>query len=372
MSAQIPELPTTEILLRSPYWVTVEVTDLDYVLCDLRIWTGELSAEPLTVSAKLRSTGLDGITSIDIAEFGRDFVEVTFDGNSDSNAVFLSYELTIYLKGATVEPDAEDRVYLTGLDGYSTFQDGINFQWYKQTMISDMVVSAYPETNIYIPVIQKTFTGYHLDHYVNNQWHSFKTVTGITQVENTSSLIRTIASSAQGIYADRMVFEFSDQADEIVTINYMDCTKYGLTRVYFVNKLGCMQTVHFTGKFTVEMLASKDTYKRNLLVNGNYNSTRHQKSILNKNGHIKMSLNTGWRSEEENDTIIELMMSEQEWVQVEADKLGRGWTPKTSEYFTIPCNIESDSTTILNKSNDKLINYTFSLDAAHDWINNVR
>ena len=66
------------------------------------------------------------------------------------------------------------------------------------------------------------------------------------------------------------------------------------------------------------------------------------------------------------------MMSEQVWVQVEADKLGRGWTPKTSEYFTIPCNIESDSTTILNKSNDKLINYTFSLDAAHDWINNVR
>lgn len=370
--AQVPTLPVAEIFLRSPYWVTVNRTNLDYVLCDLRIWTGELNSEPLTVSAKLRSTGLADQTSIDISEFGRDFVEVTFDGNDESNAIFLSYELTIYEKGATVEPAPEDRVYLTGLDGYGTFQDGINFDWYRQVMISDFNQSAYPETSLAIPVLQKYLTGYELQKNVNGSFTSFRTITGLTEATNTADLIRIIRTSYQSTYADRVVFKFNNQADEIVNINYMSCSLHGLTRVSFVNRLGCMQEMHFGGKFEVEMRAEKDTYKRNILVNGNYSNNRHQKSILNKNGSIKMTLNTGWKSEEENDTIIEMMMSESVWITVDTSKLGRGWAPKQSNFWVIPVNVDTDTTIIQSKRNNKLINYTFNFEAAHDWINTVR
>lgn len=373
--ATVPTLPTNEIFLRSPYWITINQVDLDYVLCDLRIWTGDLTSEPVNVSAKLRSTGLDDETSFDIAEFGRDYVEVTYDGNDESNAIFLSYELTIYLKGATVEPAPEDRIYLTGLDGYSTYQDGINYQWYKQIMLSDSIISAYPETTIAVPVLQKTLTGYTLQRYAAGYGGAlsvFHTVTGISPVENTADLVRLVTSSYNGFYADRITFQFSDQSDKFVTINYMDCTKYGLTKVHFVNRLGCMQEVHFNGRFDVEMNATKDTYKRNVLVNGNYDSNRHQKSILNKNGVVKFTVNTGWKSEDENDTIIEMMMSEQVWVTVESAKLGRGWAPKQNSFWNIPVNIDSDQTIIQNRLNDKLINYTFSFESAHDWINTVR
>lgn len=368
-----PTLPTTEIFLRSPYWVTVTETNLDLVECELRIWTGDLSAEPTYADIKLRSTGLNNTTSIDLAEFARDFVEVIFNTGADSDAVFISYELTVFSNGT--DGVAQSRVYLTGLDGYGTFQDGINFQWYKQVMISDTNVTAYPDTSVNIPVLQKTLTGYSLQQYAGSYGGTlttFHTVTGITQIQNTSSLIRYVVSSNGGTYADRILFHFSNQADEFVDIKYTNCSSYGNTRVYFVNRLGCTQQYHFFGKFEVSMAAKDKDFKRNILVNGDYDSTRHQKTILNKNGSINITLNSGWRNEEENDTIIEMMMSEQVWMIVDSTKLGNGWIPKKSSSWTIPVNITSNKETIKSRLNDKMINYKFKFEAAHDWINSVR
>ena len=65
-------------------------------------------------------------------------------------------------------------------------------------------------------------------------------------------------------------------------------------------------------------------------------------------------------------------MSEQVWVQVDAERLGRGWVPKQSSTWTVPVNLKSEETLIKNKLNDKLINYTFTFEAAYDWINTVR
>ena len=370
-------LPTTEIFLRSPYWVTTTETDLDYVLCELRVWTGDLSAEPAYPDVKLRSTGLNDTTSIDIAEFARDYVEVTFGGVADSNAVFISYQLYIYAAGQSTDPTPETRVYLTGLDGYGTFQDGVNFQWSNQVMISDNIVTAYHESSVRIPVLQNNFTGYKLQRYAagwgdQNNLSTFRTVTGLTPVENTSDIINYIQSSYIGQYADRIIFEFSGSSDETVDIFYSDCSKYGNTKVHFVNRLGCTQEIHFKGRFDVSMKSKGSQYKRNLLSNGSYNNTRHQDYTLNRNGNIKMSLNTGWVNESENDTFIEMMMSEQVWIQVDSSKLGVGWIPKQSSLWTVPVTVKSNSSEIKNKVNDKLINYSFEFEAAHDWINTVR
>ena len=372
MAVNVPTLPTSEIFLRSPYWLFIEIANLDYVLCDLRIWTGELTTEPVTVSAKLRSTALNGKTSIDIAEFARDYVEVTFAGTVDSNAVFISYELTNYLQGATVEPTPETRVYLTGLDGYSTFHDGVNYQWFKQTMLSDSTVSVYNSTSIKVPVMQKFLIGYRLQRLQGGLWHTFRQENNLVPATNTSGLIKNITSSYQNYFADRLLLLFSQGADESVYFNYSPCTKHGVTRLFFVNRLGCIQEMHFSGAFGAEVSVETGEYKRNILVDGNYDSTRHQNFAINKNGKIKLSLNTGWRLETENDSIIEMMMSEQVWIQVDADKIGRGWAPKTSDIITIPVNLKSDTSKIKNKINDKLINYTFSFEAASDWINTVR
>ena len=90
-------LPTEEILLRSPFWVEYEDANLDYILVDLRVWIGEVSAEPANPDVTLRSKAFDGKASVDIAEFARDFVEVTISTGSEaaeSSAVWISFDLT--------------------------------------------------------------------------------------------------------------------------------------------------------------------------------------------------------------------------------------------------------------------------------------
>ena len=371
-------LPTKDIFLRSPFWVTVDESELDFVLCDLRIWTGDFVDEPALADIKLRSTALNNITSMDIAEFARDFVEVTFSGTAESNAVFISYELSLYKGGNTTPPPPEQRVYLTGLDGYGMFQDGANFSWYKQVMMTDAHITAYNDSTIKIPVKQSYLTGYKLQHYVGAagdplQLHTFRTVTGLAPVRNTSEVIQNIANNYSGIYADRIVFEFLQGADEIVDIDYAPCNKYGDTQIYFVNRLGCIQTMSFFGKFDVNMKSTSDKYKRNIIQSdGTYDIKRHQDYVLNKNGKISMEINSGWRREEENDSIIEMMLSEQVWIIIDSTKLGNGWMPKQSTNWIVPVNIMPQDTVIKNKINDKLINYTFKFDAAYDWVNTVR
>lgn len=373
-------LPTENIFLRSPYFVNKTETDLNYIRIDLRIWNGLLEAdEPLDPTIRLRSTALNGYAYADIAEFARDYVEVTFSGTQDSSAVFISYELTYILSNGS--ETTEPKVFLIGLDGYSTFPEGTNFQFYNDVALSSEEVNVYSDSNANIPVFTKELTGWDLESFssvTNPPYNSFRSVS-VTPLGdeppssiNTSDVVRYVDTSYQSQYADRVVFHFSNAPDEIVYVNYIDCNRYGLTRVYFVNRYGCLQELHLSGKFEVGIKGSSNKFTRNLLDNGEYSVTRHQKSILNKNGNIFMSLNTGWLSEEENDSFIQLVMSEQVWIDVDVSRLGLGWLPKQASKYTIPVNITSESMNIKNRLNDKLINYSFEFEAASDWINNVR
>lgn len=369
-------LPTTKILLRSPYWITREGDELDHIFIDLTIWTGDLVAdEPSSYSIRLRSTALNGKVSVDIAEFARDFVEVTYDGVSESNAVWISYQVSQYSTDPSTPILTEFKEYAVGFDGYSVFQDGINYQWYRQILLNSNSATLYPDTNFEIPILQDHLTGWKLQTLTPNTsdlYHTYHFATGLTPVENTSEVVQGINTSYQGVYADRVLFEYDNAPDEYYYLDYSPCSLHGLTVLTFVNRLGASQDLHFSGRFDVNMQAESSTYKRNILVDGNYSDTRHQQYVLNKNGNITMSLNTGWISEEENDTIIEMFMSEQIWIKVEIDKLGVGWLPKQSSNYIVPVNLKSEMTPIKNKLNDKLINYTFKFEAAHDWINTVR
>ena len=71
-----------------------------------------------------------------------------------------------------------------------------------------------------------------------------------------------------------------------------------------------------------------------------------------------MTVNTGFISEQLNNTIKELLLSEQVWATIEGQVL--------------PIDINTESLTYKTSVNDKLINYTLTFDFAYDTINNVR
>ena len=71
-----------------------------------------------------------------------------------------------------------------------------------------------------------------------------------------------------------------------------------------------------------------------------------------------ITLNTGFLKEEYNETIRQLMQSEDIWI--------------TEGTTTLPVAVKDSSFTYKTKLNDKLVNYTVQFDYAFDGINSVR
>jgi hypothetical protein len=364
-------LPTNKILLRSPYWITATDVNLSYILVNLRVWTGDLVNEPADVTIKLKSTALNGTASVDISELARDFVEVAFANlGEESNAVFISSILSSFFADGSSSTEAKE--YFLGLDGYGTFTDGANYSITKRVLMSTDLIRSYSDTNNRIPVLAEEFTGYKLQTSNGAGWHTFHTVSGLTASDSTDSAVDYINTSQGGVYAQRVVVEFSTGADETIYVEYQDCNKYGYTAAYFVNRFGAMQQIHFTGRFNISVASEETKYTRNILSGGSYNEFRHQQYILNKNGKVSLEFNTGWVPEEENDTFLELIMSEQVWLQVDSSKFGVAIVPKQSSVYTLPVHLSTKNLNVKTDINDKLINYTFKFEGANDWINSIR
>ena len=366
-------LPTNKMFLRSPYWVTKTRSNLAYIIVEVTVWTGDLTAdEPVSPSLTLRSTAFDGTAKIDIAEFARDQVEVIFSGSQESNAVWVKTELTYWdSDGVTTATDAP--VYYTGLDGFSYFEEGRNYNYPYNVLLGSDRVRTFKEENYKIPVLQDKLVSYGLQEWNGSAWVQFHTVTGLTPVEDTSEAIQYINTQNGSQYAERVQLNFSSGPAEYVYVDYESCTMQGYTNVWFVNRYGALQQLACFGRFDVSLSTMNESYKRNLSESeGSYNDSRHQQTVLYKNGKISMTINTGFYKQSENDTFTELFLSEQIWVTVDKDSLGLGWMPKTSTSFTVPVNLKSQEFKMKTTRFDKLINYTLNFEAAADRINSIR
>lgn len=371
-------IPTNKIFLRSPYWVNVASANLDYAIVDVRVWTGDITTDrPSEPTYKQRATAFDEKTSFNISDLARDFVEVGFNGSLDSNAVWVEYQVTeVDESGSETVGSA---VQLAGFDGFSYFEDNFNWQYDGDIWLTSDTITAAQETTMLIPVNTEYLTGW-LKYYTPGNplgptYILFDSAAGLSPTDDSNDLIDYISNTDGSNYATRIVFQFDNGTttySRTVDIKYAPCSKWGVNNVYFVNKLGAVQNVHFMGKSNVGINTTKDEFTRNLIENGTYDSNRHQIYTLNKNGKITLNMNTGWVLEEDGDTFTEMMLSEQVWILLDKDTLGIGWSGKTSSQFVLPVQIESSEMGIKNRINDKLINYNFSFVAAADRVNTVK
>jgi len=120
--------------------------------------------------------------------------------------------------------------------------------------------------------------------------------------------------------------------------------------------------IYFSRKSIKSINTKGETYKSNL-VNFDtlsYDTSRHQVSQYNKLGKESISLNTGFLSEEYNEVIKQLMLSEQVWLIASNDD---------EVYPVIP---KTQNVTYKTSVNDKLVQYTIDFDFANDKINTIR
>ena len=256
---------------------------------------------------------------VDISEIVRDFVEPTYTSgvtNSSAGGVSVSTSIQFYdtanATGSTVgTPHTESH---TAYDAYAYFEDGNNYQITASPLLSNTTLW-YPKN-------------------VGGSFYS-------TPTSKTS--ISSVATSVGG-----------------VTIKRYDCSKFDWVRIGFINRFGVPQDIFFFAK-TVESVSVQGESYKNVVLNssGSYTTTKHQNKSLFKQGKTKYRLNTGFISEDYNEFIQELLLSEQVWMTISGDVVR-------------PVQVLDADKVFKTSLNDRLVDYSIEVEQANDLISSMR
>jgi hypothetical protein len=261
----------------------------------------------------------------DISEIARDYIEHSFSQSNPSSIIAISTTLTQYtgLNG-TGTATALSSVSDVGYDGYGEFSEGIN------PTIGGTGQAIQTNTDIYLP-------------------------------DNTASYIPINYSTGKIAISTTDTIKQIGSPLVTFTINRVCDTKFGSTKVTFVNKFGALQELYFFFKQQETVNVSSENYKSNLVTNtdpATYDITRHQVSTYNVNAKETISLNTPFVADNYNLVLEQLLLSEHIWL--------------TKDGTTYPIAPKTKSLQKKTSVNDSLVQYTMEFEYAFDKINNVR
>ena len=381
----------TKINVRSPFYIKVTPTanTITSVNLELYIYTGVKLTPPTSSELKYTITktpiGGNNYVVFEISELVRDYIEIEFNGEYDSQTVWVRPDFTITTTGGTENPTEIDYI---AFDGYGYFEDGINPELSRTYLQSNYKISRPSDTNLRVPVFTDDTNSVSFLYK-----GEVKRVQAISSSTNTNGQIEYITVSGSdntdtykervladgGIFEDNSLLDAfldsvdiglvdelyinSDSGTEVVKISQEPCTKYEPYKVTFVNKFGVLQDMWFSLKSTESLNTTGETYKANVVDFSTltYATYKPQVAQYNKTGKESITLNTNYISEDYNEVIKQLMMSEQVWITKLTD---------TEEVLAvIP---KTQNVTYKTSLNDRLVQYTVQFDYAFDKINTVR
>ena len=374
-------MATTKINVRSPYYIrklrSGSVPDTETL--SLKVWTGAKASVPGSATYSLTKSVSDAgggfvYATFEVSELIRDYIEITFSGDYVSQCVWVNDGTTTYL----------------ATDGYGYFEEGVNPQLSKRQLISNSVIWRPRNENIIVPF------------YADDDYEIVMASNGspvrtevVSEQTNTNAMILyvspagddTIFNFQQRVLDDGGVYEFNtllerleckvdaNAVDEIriyqvdandmtdapyesIKVRTMHLDKFPDRKVTFVNKFGALQDVYFFAKEVTSVTGSKEQYRSNVMNTQNLTYSGHQYRSFNVQGRESIRLNTGYISEDYNEVLKQLMLSEQVWLSIEDEVYPV--TPKTSSF------------TFKTSLNDKLVDYSVEFDYANDLIQSMR
>lgn len=368
-------MPTTRIKVRSPYYKKYSHADLNYVELDIIIYTGiqiQIPSFPAPVySLKKYVIGTNDYLVFELSELVRDYIETEFDGTYDNEPVWVRLNAQLYESDGTPIGSVSTS-YLLAFDGYTLFEEGINYITDAPVFITDRVEDSNSEVTIYRPSDEVIRIPVNVDNTDGNEtgW-SFKLYTNNveqseTSVSNSSNSSGQIYYINVGTQYDKVELYENEPSPSLPTKRYtihieeMDCNKYDAIKVTFYNRWGALQDLFFTAKHTETLTTKKEDYKSNLIDFStlSYSTTRHQAQTFHKQGKERITLNTGNVNEDYNEWIKELMLSEKVWM--------------TKDSTVYPIKVTSSNFRERTSINDKVFNYTIEAEYAFDKVQNIR
>ena len=373
-----------KINVRSPYYVSITAANLSSVDMQLYIYSGtQVTDRTSGTLFNLRSTAISNISTFEIGEVVKDYIANTFEGDYTNLNIWVDYRTINNFQGTSTPPSAY--TLLTGFYGYGYFEDGANPQLNEQYLQTNRTILKWKDEPLRIPV-DTSRTGF----VVFTNFEGGNSATYLTPSDQSDGQIAYVYSdgSTFGSYESRVLSDggtiesseclnsFFDNIDpfdvdtvyiintgspavvDTIKVQDIEECKYQPYKLTFENRYGALQDIWFFKRTNEKLATTKETFKRNIIVNGTYNTSRHQTKILTKNGVEKLTLNTGFYPELYNEVFKELQLSENVWIEFDNKVL--------------PVNIDSGGFDYKTSLNDKLINYTIDVSFAFDTINNIR
>lgn len=388
----------TKINVRSPYYVKVSNASLASATLSLYIYTGTFTTDKGAAKYTITKNEISSNNYVvfEIAELVRDYLDIEFDGEYDSQTVWVEADIEMFdaINGSGSSLGTTSTDYIA-FDGYGYFEDGINPELSRTYLQSNNKIFRLDDQNVRVPV----FTG-DTDSVTYFYQGVEKRTQAISSSTNTNGQIEYITVSGSDntdTYKERVLADggtlednslldaFLEGADvglvdelyinsasgtQVVKISTEPCSKYEPYKVTFINKFGALQDIYFSLKSIESLNTTGETYKANAVDFGTltYDTYKPQVAQYNKLGKESITLNTNYLSEDYNEVIKQLMMSEQVWLT----RLDNP-APDSNNLETVLAVIpKTQSVTYKTSLNDRLVQYTVDFDYAFDKINTVR
>ena len=373
-----------QINVRSPFYVE-KTTSEPIIQLNLRVWRGgPILERPTDATYTLEKESVDGKAIFEISELVRDYI-VQGDSIYALNTVWVEAEVNDFtLAAATTETYLATEGYTTHTEAVQKTGDAFtdSFVMLPTDMYGNYrLTGAQGETSMCQVMTNATnFTDWEVtENYKDGTTLTYQYTPVLVGSSNT--IIQTLLLTEDTVSVD------FDLDGETATLYHdiFDCNKYntplpvdsvGYTRplyydadlqrpvvLNYVNKYGAKNSFAFTLKHTEDITSTSESFKRNVVNYGSLSTTNveHASRKLVKAAKQSFTINTDYINEYYVQQLEELILSEYVWASI----------PHVSSGL-IPVTITDKKIAKKNHINDRMIQYTFTLEVARDYINTIR
>ena len=371
--------------LRSPIFTGNVITVGGYNVYSIYVnySTGD---DPQYVITKNYNANFDA-GKIEVSELVRDYLDITFGNNYESQCVTLRVDYQLY--------NSSDVVIYAGtllndyaFDSYSYFEEtGFDVD-NSPIMISNRNIFALADNLVRIPINTEsspTVVFLKDGEIISTQNYSasgsvsgqikYATIGGELNIDN---YIERVLSD-DGTYEETQCIKdfFEDfeigEADEVrvfsdtkpletIKIKTLEECKYEPKKFTFINKFGALQDMYFFKKQVNKMNVKKESYNANVVNGYTYDRSLHTKRDFNIKANESFTFSSGYLSEEYNEVFKQMMLSEKVWMTNVTD----------TEEQILPINVKTSNITYKTSLNDRLVEYTIEFEKSYNVLNDIR
>jgi hypothetical protein len=335
------------IFLRSPYNIS-QTQQGSGLSVFLTININGVEVYTLTKNKSATSS----IVLFEVAELIRDYLILSYNGTpvdaNFNNIIILTYTWKSGLNGTGTTQGTPLVINAFGIDAYGYFKEGSNPTTTQGYMQSNNVIYKLASENVRLPIDRNNTTL--VNYYFNGVLQDSETIT-----TSTTNVFRFLDDVSD---VDNIVITRTGGTTSIQVVNIEEC-KFAPHKISFINRYGAIQDLWFFKKSIEALTVSKESFKSSgITTTGTYNVNQHQQKTFNVIAKEKITLNSGYVSQDYNEPMQELLQSEQVWMEVNS--------------IVTPMTVTDSNLTFKTSLNDKLVEYKLELEYAFDAINNIR